>query len=144
MFLAVEYVVAVLASLSLGAPFLPLDPQWPVGKLEAMVADATPSVVIRSAATAPPALRLPARCAVVEVPPAAASNAGTPKNELSDCSSTQQRCPRMAYVMYTSGSSGTPRGVRPSSSEYACVLCRLSLASRSRSLDPNPSSPSSP
>jgi non-ribosomal peptide synthetase component F len=135
--LAVEYVVAVLASLSLGVPFLPLDPLWPEGKLEAMVADATPSVVVRSA-TAPAALRLPAQCAVVEVP-ATTSGAETPKHELSDASSTSQRCPRVAYVMYTSGSSGSPRGVRPCACPSMCVLTVSVSLTR-----PSPSSPPSP
>ncbi|MFD5438059.1 condensation domain-containing protein, partial [Kitasatospora sp. NPDC127067] len=49
---SVELVVALLAIGKTGAAYLPLDPEYPVERLAATVADARPSVLVTSGATA--------------------------------------------------------------------------------------------
>ncbi|MFG2987563.1 AMP-binding protein, partial [Streptomyces sp. NPDC048258] len=98
----VEPVVALLAVLKAGAAAVPLDPEYPVDRLEFMVADAGLSAVLVDASTtevmrragAPglltvtDALDRPGMAPVVGVFPQSA-----------------------AYVFYTSGSTGRPKGV---------------------------------
>ena len=108
-----EMVVALLAVLKAGAAFLPLDPEGPPARLAHMVTQAQVSLILappgsadRLAAAGPPVHRIdvaalpdsPERSPAVEVDPDA-----------------------LAYVMYTSGSSGTPKGV---------MVSRRALANR--------------
>ncbi|MGW0518409.1 non-ribosomal peptide synthase/polyketide synthase [Crossiella sp. NPDC003009] len=86
-----EIIMAELAVLKAGAAFLPVDPAYPAERIEFMLADADPVLVIdedflaatQSTVDACPAANLPNTVAL--------SNA--------------------AYVIYTSGSTGKPKGV---------------------------------
>ncbi|MGV2921061.1 condensation domain-containing protein, partial [Streptomyces alfalfae] len=106
-----DYVVALLAVLKTGAACVPLDPGHPAERIRAMVADAHPLYVITASAEAPrlaratPAVVLDDEATVLglgrrpETDPRAphrpsASGAGHP-----------------AYVSFTSGTSGRPKGV---------------------------------
>ncbi|GAB3719675.1 amino acid adenylation domain-containing protein [Nocardiopsis nanhaiensis] len=100
--------VAQLAVLKAGAACLPLDPDYPEGRLAAMVRDARPDVVLAHCATVPgtadtgtvfmddPAIR-----ACVEQGPRPSPA------ELTRAATADD----LAYVIYTSGSTGTPKGV---------------------------------
>ena len=96
-------VVAELAALLAGAPYLPLDPTFPADRLAVLLQGAgAPVVVTREGLRG----RLPEGAAVVELgrpsPPAPLPQAGegrTPPEEA------------LAYTIFTSGSTGVPKGI---------------------------------
>ncbi|WP_336217151.1 amino acid adenylation domain-containing protein, partial [Nonomuraea sp. LPB2021202275-12-8] len=98
------WVVAILAVLKTGAAFVPIDPGYPAERIRYMLADCPPALVLSTAEWA-----------------AGLPEDGTPRlllddaARLSDAPATDPRRPIMlgnaAYVVYTSGSSGQPKGV---------------------------------
>ena len=103
---SIDLVVAWLAVLKCGAAYLSLDVQYPIARLQAMLADARPSYLLH------------AGNAVVGLDP------GVPAIDLSraelDCNDKdavdidgtgRRHVGLPAYVIYTSGSSGRPKGV---------------------------------
>jgi amino acid adenylation domain-containing protein len=100
----VDLVVALVAVLKAGACFVPLDPDYPADRLAFMVRDSGARVVLtRSAEAGRPA---PGAATVLAV--------DTLADRLAACS-TDDPPPvdplGAAYVMYTSGSTGEPKGV---------------------------------
>ncbi|MFD5594862.1 amino acid adenylation domain-containing protein [Streptomyces griseorubiginosus] len=97
-----DLVVAVLAVLKTGAAYLPMDPEYPADRLEFMLADADPVLLLTVpdvAAGLPP-------CGIPVITP----------DESAACSATAPDAPyltgdHLAYVIYTSGSTGRPKGV---------------------------------
>ncbi|MBI3224256.1 MAG: non-ribosomal peptide synthase/polyketide synthase [Mycolicibacterium cosmeticum] len=85
---SVELIVALVAVAKSGAAFLPLDPEYPPDRLQYMVDDAQPHVVLANPAVIRVVRGEPNRPPLREVDPAA-----------------------WAYVLYTSGSTGRPKGV---------------------------------
>jgi amino acid adenylation domain-containing protein/non-ribosomal peptide synthase protein (TIGR01720 family) len=88
-----DQVAAQLGAMKAGAAYLPLDPSYPRPRIEFMLADAKPAAVIRDA--------LPAGRGGVPAPETAGED--------------------LAYVVYTSGSTGQPKGVAVAHSN----LCHL-------------------
>jgi amino acid adenylation domain-containing protein len=98
-----ELIVAMVAILRTGAAYVPLDPGYPDDRLLFMVRDAGITVVVTDD-------RCPAvvRGAVAQVLHVDEEEAG----EHSDTSHARTPAPSdAAYVMYTSGSTGQPKGV---------------------------------
>lgn len=93
--------VALLAVLKCGAVVLPLNPDHPPARLDAILDQARPAVILCTAA--PPVL--PEGLAPVLVDPAAA----TESDEAPESVTVAPEDP--AYVMFTSGSTGRPKGV---------------------------------
>jgi amino acid adenylation domain-containing protein/non-ribosomal peptide synthase protein (TIGR01720 family) len=77
-----DMIIALLAVFKTGAAYLPLDPEWPAERLDVMLADAQPVVVL------------------TEVPEGRAEDV-----------EQRARPENPAYVIYTSGSTGTPKAV---------------------------------
>jgi amino acid adenylation domain-containing protein len=105
-----EMVVALLGALKTGAAYLPLDPDYPDSRLEQMVQDAGPSVVLTTN-------KLRARWAwavpffEMDNPEFTAALESAPASNLGDAYRTSPLCPQHpAYVIYTSGSTGVPKG----------------------------------
>ncbi|WP_045384621.1 non-ribosomal peptide synthetase, partial [Mycobacterium kyorinense] len=97
-----QAVVAILAVLKSGAAYLPIDPAMPAARVEFMLADAAPSVVITTAVLA----QRVHGCgvAVVDVDdPAVGGQPGTPL--------PAPGADDIAYLIYTSGTTGVPKGV---------------------------------
>ncbi|WP_416564709.1 amino acid adenylation domain-containing protein [Nocardia testacea] len=93
---SVEFMVAALAVLKSGAAYLPVDPAYPADRIDYLLTDARPRLIIDAEA-------------VVAAEEAAA---GLPTTNPTDA---QRRAPlrpaNIAYVIYTSGSTGKPKGV---------------------------------
>ncbi|MFG1642751.1 amino acid adenylation domain-containing protein [Amycolatopsis sp. NPDC049252] len=97
-----DLVVAVLGVLKAGGGYVPLDPRYPAGRLEFVLADCRCPVVVgqrRFAGRVPgvPFVALDEDPGAAEPEPAAATVTARPGNT--------------AYVIHTSGSTGKPKGV---------------------------------
>ncbi|MCW8127246.1 amino acid adenylation domain-containing protein, partial [Microbulbifer halophilus] len=95
-----EPLIAMLASLKAGAAYLPLDPQQPAARLQAILEDARPAILLAEDGDSCPAgpwrsLAWPA----AEV-------------ETASLRPVTRTPGHLAYVLYTSGSSGRPKGVQ--------------------------------
>jgi amino acid adenylation domain-containing protein len=95
-----DLVAGILAILSLGAAFVPLDPEFPVTRLTHIV-EKTNLVCVLTDDAAP---HLPAPC--LEAANVAEGAAAVGKTTVSD--------DQLAYIMHTSGSTGEPKGVKVS------------------------------
>ena len=102
-----EMIIAVVATWKAGGAYLPLDPEYPRARLEHMINDARPAIVLADSRSLP---SLPAGATRVVYLDAAVMRA-----ELEQCSAGDHKLSlspdHAAYVIYTSGSTGIPKGV---------------------------------
>ncbi|WP_459549936.1 amino acid adenylation domain-containing protein [Nocardia sp. X0981] len=103
-----DLVVALLAVWRAGATYLPLDPEYPLPRLQTMIDDAAPVLVL---AGADPAAGLDCRAVVVDGEPVRAALRQYSGAPLTEAETGAIRGDHPAYVLYTSGSTGTPKGV---------------------------------
>ena len=133
---SVDFVVAALACLWVGAIFVPLAVTDPVARLETILGDCTPSVVITSDAEADGAEEVPtpgrarlARISALRLP------AG-------DLPAPERVSTRVAYAIYTSGTTGTPKGVLIGNRAFAAAVAAtadaLALSADTRTLCVSP------
>jgi amino acid adenylation domain-containing protein len=118
-----ELVVALLAVLKTGAAYLPLSPDYPLERIQFMLADAAPRVVISASVLA---ARL------------GSSEAGTLHvlcldDEMPESLADDNLCQpiskdNLAYCIYTSGSTGRPKGVAISHGAIANHMAWMSSA----------------
>lgn len=102
---AVDFVTAMLATIKLGAAYVPLDPDLPAARCAAMLESARVTVVLTAGETLPAALAegrmvIDLRQAQAEIAQASPGNPharGMPAG--------------LACIMFTSGSTGMPKGV---------------------------------
>lgn len=129
---SIDMVVALLAVWKAGGAYLPLDPGLPPDRLAFMVADSAPVVLLTHAEVPAPlrlrlAARMRARAAEVgEVAWAIDMDDASGWRKCSPMNPTHEevgvRANHLAYVTYTSGSTGQPKGVLV---EHAGVLSVL-------------------
>ncbi len=105
---SVEMVVGIIGILKAGGAYLPLDPSYPQERLDYMIEDSRPAVVLtqswleeRLPLVSVPVLRLDTE--LEELREYSSDNAGLEEVGL--------RPEHLAYVIYTSGSTGKPKGV---------------------------------
>ncbi|HYC91947.1 MAG TPA: amino acid adenylation domain-containing protein, partial [Thermoanaerobaculia bacterium] len=103
---SLEMVVGMLGILQAGGAYVPLDPDYPADRLQFMIEDAAPALVLtqerfkpRLSSAAAPLLALDSEWDVIA---SHAREAGEPLAVTAD---------DLAYVIYTSGSTGVPKGV---------------------------------
>ncbi|MER6560826.1 amino acid adenylation domain-containing protein, partial [Streptomyces sp. NPDC001027] len=106
-----QFLTAVLAVHKAGAGYLPLDPDAPVERTRAVLADAAPVLTLTTrdlAAALPPG----AASLLLDDPATVAQLAAQDPAALTDADRRAPLTPRHpAYVIYTSGSTGRPKGV---------------------------------
>jgi glyine---[glycyl-carrier protein] ligase len=110
-----DLIVALLAVVRAGGAYLPLDPGYPGQRLEFVLADAGPVLLITDSATRgnlpdtlPPTLLMDEQAeagAPLDEAGAPLDEAGAPLDEAGPGPQN------LAYVIYTSGSTGKPKGV---------------------------------
>lgn len=110
---SLEMVVAIIGVLKTGAGYLPLDPQYPQARLEQMLTDADPLVLLASAAAHS---KLPGTGKAKRFILGTAEMQARLESSAKDNPSDWERCSPLlpqhpAYVIYTSGSTGAPKGV---------------------------------
>jgi len=100
-----EMAVALLAVLKAGGACVPLDPTYPTERLSAMLADAAAGALVTEKGLAPHLPAVDAPVVVVDADWAEiARRPSTPP-------ARRTKGPNLAYVLYTSGSTGEPKGV---------------------------------
>uniref|UniRef100_A0AAE9IE59 Amino acid adenylation domain-containing protein n=1 Tax=Paenibacillus polymyxa TaxID=1406 RepID=A0AAE9IE59_PAEPO len=99
-----EMIVAILAIFKAGGAYLPIDPSYPADRIRHMLADSGTALLL----VQQPGL-LPADCGyageIIDL------SAASERDEAGHNPITQTKAEHLAYVMYTSGSTGQPKGV---------------------------------
>jgi amino acid adenylation domain-containing protein len=103
---SLELIVGLLGILKAGGAYVPLDPGYPADRLAFMLADSAPVALLTQSAHVPslPALTLP--MVVLDADNGPLNQQADSNPVLQDLSSAH-----LAYVTYTSGSTGMPKGV---------------------------------
>jgi len=95
-------VVAMVGILKTGAAYVPLDPDYPTERLRFMIADTELSAIVTDRAGAG---KLPGELPLVRYEDAISSAQREPRG------GAKSTAESTAYIMYTSGSTGVPKGV---------------------------------
>lgn len=106
----IDMILGLLAILKAGGAYVPLDPHFPSDRLDYMLADSAPAVLLGEPATEPHLAQLTGKTPRVNLGDPAApwsklSSANLPRSE------TGASPEHLSYVIYTSGSTGQPKGV---------------------------------
>jgi amino acid adenylation domain-containing protein/non-ribosomal peptide synthase protein (TIGR01720 family) len=106
---SLELLVAMYAVHKAGAAYLPIDPDYPADRIEFMLGDAAPALLITTEETG---RALPATDTPRLVLDGATQFAGSSPAPVTDADRAEPLTPdHPAYVIYTSGSTGRPKGV---------------------------------
>ncbi len=110
-----EFVIAVLAILTTGGVYVPLDPAYPAERLRYMLADAQPRLLIGTSGADGAIERSAAELDIANVPILQLDGGIDKPFDMPPQTTTDSA----AYLLYTSGSSGLPKGT---SCSHASVL----------------------
>ena len=116
---SVGMVVAVLATLKSGAAYVPLDPEFPAGRCEDVLADTKPRIVLTTAALAAQKPYLTGNCIYLDqLTTKLQAYSG---DNLTRCM-TGGTPQDLAYIVHTSGTTGKPKGIMV---EHSAMAARL-------------------
>ena len=116
---SVEMVVGLLGILKAGGAYVPLDPHYPAERLQYMLADAAPKVLLSQEHLRG---RLPPTGAEVIALDGSWGEIAQQESGNLDARMLGLTCHHLAYVIYTSGSTGQPKGAM---NEHRGVVNRL-------------------
>ena len=105
---SVEMVIAILGTLKAGGAYVPLDPAYPAERLQYMIEDSIPLVVLTQSGLKSRLPRVGAE--VIALDEQGPATARQPVED-PDARPSGLTSRNLAYVIYTSGSTGTPKGV---------------------------------
>ena len=107
---SIDMLVGILAILKAGGAYLPLDPGYPASRLEHMLEDANPNVVLMHSRwlSGMPVAEENAVCIDSEE---IKQKLASMTSDSLESTSLQHHPKNLAYVNYTSGSTGKPKGV---------------------------------
>ena len=117
---SLEMVVALLAVLKAGGAYVPLDPSYPAERLRFLLEDSVPAAVLTQAQLRG-LIQVRQHIPVVDLTEAAGAWQRYPESN-PERASIGLTPAHLAYVMYTSGSTGQPKGVMV---EHRSVVNRL-------------------
>jgi len=118
-------VIGVLGVLKAGAAFLPLEADHPPARLQAILAEAQPRLLVTDSAQGAPLSRLSQvpQLVLESLPADPAQDPAQPAPPLTDADRVRPLLPQHpAYLLYTSGSTGRPKGVVISQASIAYYL----------------------
>ena len=115
---SLDLVVVMLAVLKLGAAYVPIDPSFPAERINQMVEDAGPKLILLSDSPTKGLARWEDVCLSVGE---ARDSSITDTTNLG----TEIQAQDLAYVIYTSGSTGRPKGIEISHGAAANFLSSL-------------------
>lgn len=99
-------VVAILAVLKSGGAYLPLDPAYPTARLEFMISDSSVEIMITDTESPVIVHNFAGTTIALEPSPPAAGSAEDERNL-----EHEGHVSNLAYMCYTSGSTGNPKGI---------------------------------
>ncbi len=97
-------IVALLAVLKAGGAYIPLDPNYPAQRLESVLTDSKPLVLLTETAFLDRFAALPSTICLD-------TEAGSADHESDKDLAGTAHADNLAYIIYTSGSTGAPKGV---------------------------------
>ncbi len=129
---SVEMLIGMLGILKAGGAYLPLDPEYPIQRLQEMAADAQPLLMLASESSGRQLIP-----GLPQLSIEAASGIGSDAT-VEARADRPARDGQAAYVIFTSGSTGTPKGVVVTHAGLAALAtslaARMMITARSRVL----------
>ncbi|MCI3945700.1 non-ribosomal peptide synthetase [Pseudomonas syringae] len=104
-----ELLIGMLAILKAGGAYVPLDPNYPAERLQHMLIDSAPKVLLSQGDLPESLPALPIPVLLIDV--AAADDTVTQPDQNPYSAALGLDSTNLAYVIYTSGSTGKPKGV---------------------------------
>ncbi|WP_162641254.1 non-ribosomal peptide synthetase [Streptosporangium sp. 'caverna'] len=101
---SIDFVVAALAVLKAGGAYVPIDPEYPLRRQELMLADSGATLIITAGGQSPEGFPAVDMRTAVKADGASGADSG-------DETAPDIRPEDLAYIVYTSGSTGIPKGV---------------------------------
>ncbi|WP_157371998.1 non-ribosomal peptide synthetase, partial [Vibrio sp. MEBiC08052] len=120
-----DLLIAMLATMKAGGVYVPMDPNYPDGRLIHMLTDSAPQVLITHADVLPRLGEIAPDCTVVDMDAHRHLWADYETTNL-NATALGLTAQHLAYIIYTSGSTGKPKGVMIAHQG----LCNVSYAQR--------------
>ncbi|CAC9975307.1 non-ribosomal peptide synthetase [Flavobacterium panici] len=115
-----ELLYSLLAIMQCGAAYLPLDPEYPKGRLEFMLNDSGAKVLLTSKTLFASLPSWPITLFIEDAMESLNHYDASPLTSIVNPDS-------MAYILYTSGSTGNPKGVPITHKNLVNLLCSMAL-----------------